>query len=731
MGKLRFLVASLLLTALFAAGAAVPMRDPDVAALAPFTFPDNRTYDFEAVWMPDGSGLVTKSPDGKKIDVVDVVSRQAKETLIDLNDTRETTLADFEGFILSPDASKILLWRESEQIYRRSFTAEYYVYERRSRLLKPLSTVHPRQRDPLFSPDSRMVAFVGEDANIYCAKLDYGSEVAVTTDGDGVNILNGATDWSYEEEFTTTAQMAFAPDNLTFCYLRFDQSRVPDYTLPIYEGVCDRETQYAYYPGVHSYKYPVAGEHNAGVSLRSYDVETRKTKDIELPGNPEYIPRIMYGPDAEKLVVATLNRAQNHLEVFVVNPKSTVCRSIFDRRSDAWIIPEAYEGMKAESDAVAIADDASGYVRWERFSYTGTPAGTAGCDGHDLTDYYGRDAAGRLYYQVAAPTPMDRTVMATDARGKTVTLGAESGTTAAQISPKFNNMVLSYSDVSTPPSFTYCTMAGRKLAVIFDNGRHVAENMNHSARREFISLDVNGEQLNAYIIKPAGFSESRKYPVVMTQYSGPGSQSVLNKWTYSWEDYYASKGYIIVCVDGRGTGGRGTAFRTCVYKRLGELETQDQIGAARAIGCLPYVDASKIGIYGWSYGGYETLMAASATDSPFAAAVAIAAVTDWRYYDSIYTERYMDTPQANERGYRNASALNRALDLRCPLLMMYGTSDDNVHPANTLQYISTLQSAGIMADMFVFPNMDHSINGCNSRSVVYARMLRFFDSNLK
>lgn len=731
MGKKHIMAVAAVLAAISFAEGAVPMRDPDVGGLAPYSYPENRAKEVTAVWMPDGKAYVAASADGKRIEALDPASGRVTETLIDLTNTRETVIPDFEGFTLSPDASKILLWRDSKMIFRRSFTAVYYVYERRSRLLKPLSTKHGRQRDPLFSPDSRMVAFAATDGNIYCAKLDYGSEVAVTTDGDGVNITNGAADWSYEEEFTTTALMAFAPDNLTFCYVRFNQTDIPDYTLPVYQGTCEPQDQYALYPGIQTFRYPVAGGNICKVSLHSYDVETRKTKDIALPGNPDYIPRILYGPDAAKLVVATLNRPQNHFELFVVNPKSTVSRSIFDRHTDAWIIPEAYEGLKAEADAVAVADDASGYVRWERYSYTGTPAGTAKCEGHDLTDYYGRDALGRLYYQAAAPTPMDRTVRVTDARGITKVLGPENGSTSADIAPGCRNMLLCHSDIATPPTYSFNNSDGRELRVYEDNAVYAASRREHKARREFMTLNVNGRELNAYIVRPEGFSDATRYPVIMSQYSGPGSQSVLNKWTYDWEDYFASKGYIIVCVDGRGTAGRGTEFRTCVYRQLGVLETEDQVAAAREVGRLPYVDSSRIGIYGWSYGGYETLMAASADNCPFAAAVAVAPVTDWRYYDNIYTERYMDTPQANERGYRDASAIGRALQLGCPLLMMYGTSDDNVHPANTLQYVSTLQSAGIMADMFVFPNMNHSINGCNARSVVYARMLRFFDSKLK
>lgn len=711
-----------------AAAAGVPMRSDAVGELSAYTAPANAAPSYEAVYTPDGK-LVERSADGKFLFAVDVRDAGRRDTLINLGHTRETTLTDFDGFILSPDASKILLWRESQPVYRRSFEAKYYVYERRTRLLKPLSRQHELQRDPLFSPDSRMVAFVA-GGNIICAKLDYGTEVAVTDDGAVNAVINGATDWTYEEEFTVTSLMSWAPDNLNLCYVRFDESAVPLYSLPLYRGTCHPMEQYALYPGQLTYKYPVAGQPNSTVSLHSYDVETRKTKTIELPGAPCYIPRIAYAGTPERLVVATLNREQNHYEIFAVNPKSTVARSIYTDNSRAWIIPEAYEDLSLEDNSLVLASDRDGWTRYYRVSYTGADMGAVTDEGVDATAYYGSDAAGNTYWQTAAPTPADRTIRRRDRRGSVTTLGAADGTSAAVFSPDFSTYVLKYSDIATPTAFTLHRADGREVRALTDNAAYAARALPLKGRKEFFSFDAGGVTLNGYMVKPADFDPSRRYPVIMSQYSGPGSQSVLNRWTLDWEDYYTSKGYIIMCVDGRGTGGRGAAFRTIVYKDLGHYETIDQIAAARHAASLPYVESSKIGIYGWSYGGYEALMAASADDCPYAAAVAVAPVTDWRFYDTVYTERYMLTPAMNENGYNSASAIGRALHLGCPLLAMYGTADDNVHPANTLQYISTLQSAGILADMFVFPNMNHSINGCNARAVVYARMLQFFNQHL-
>lgn len=711
---------------------AMPMRSKAVSDLAPYTAPANRPASTSITFMPDGTSYVERSTDGKKLIVKDIASGKDGETLFDLDHTRETTLPDFEGFKLSPDASKILLWYDTESVYRRSTTAKYYVYEVRTRLLKPLSTEHPRQSVPIFSPDSRMIAFVA-DNNIYAAKLDYGSEVAVTTDGEAGKIINGATDWTYEEEFQATSLMAWAPDNLTLCYVRFDESAVPTYTLPLYQGTCDPRDEYALYPGIMSYKYPVAGKPNSTVSLHSYDVETRKTKEMTFPGGaPYYITNITYGPKETQLMAATLNRDQNRFEIFMVNPKSTVARSVYFDESKAWIEPIAYEGIHYGENSFVVASDADGFTRFSEYSYAGAKLRDISATGSDATAYYGSDATGNHYYQAAAPSPLCRTIYRVNLKGVVTAVSPLEGSSAAVFAPGCTAMLLTYSNITTAPTAKLCRADGKELRTLQENSGYASKAAALRQSKEFFTFkNSEGIELNGYMVKPRDFSASKRYPVIMSQYSGPGSQQVLNRWSLDWEDYFASKGFIVMCVDGRGTGGRGAAFRTAVYRHLGKLETADQLAAARYAASLPYVDGSKIGIYGWSYGGYEALMCATADDCPYAAAVAIAPVTDWRYYDTVYTERYMLTPQQNERGYNDSSALNRAWHLGCPLLTMYGTLDDNVHPANTLQFVSKLQSAGILCDMFVFPNMNHSINGCNARQVVYGRMFDFFAAQMQ
>ena len=558
-------------------------------------------------------------------------------------------------------------------------------------------------------------------------------EVAVTNDGSVNNIINGAPDWVYEEEFDTTCSMAWAPDNETLCYIKYDESKVPVYSFKLYEGTCAPNPAYALYPGQYSYKYPVAGEKNSTVSLYSYDVDNRVAKRIDFSDSRiEYIPRLAYGPTSDKLIVTTLNRAQNRMELYSVNPKSTVARSIYvDEVVSGWIDPSAWELLTLLDDGFVVTSERSGYNHLYKYSYSGAMMGQLTKGQEDVTDYYGYDPVLFRHYYQSTAGPLNRVVSYVDKKGLSTNLGSATGTVAASFAPSKNYFVLSYSDINTPPTYTlYATKGTKKLRVIEDNASYRAK-LGVMPVKEFFTMNSDGNTLNGYIIKPADFSASRRYPVIMYQYSGPGSQEVRNRWSYGWEAFYASRGYIIVCVDGRGTGGRGAEFKHSVYRRLGYFETIDQVAAARYAGNLPYVDSSSIGIFGWSFGGYESLMAASAIDAPYAAAVAVAPVTSWRYYDTVYTERYMLTPRENEDGYDEGAPISYTSRMNIPLLIMHGTADDNVHLMNTMQYVSALQSDNKLCDMLLFPNMNHSIYGCGARALVYTKMLDFFDRNLK
>jgi dipeptidyl-peptidase-4 len=712
------------------ANAAVKLSSA-VDDIAPYVSPNN-SYSRPAqfTYLPNGTEYALLSNDRRSIETYDIKTGKKTGVLVDLSNVREQQMSDIRGFIVSPNGGKVILYRDTKSIYRRSFTAEYYVYDVRTRILDRLSPNFDRAQIPVFSPDSRMIAFV-VDNNIYIKKLDYNTQVAVTEDGEYGKIINGATDWTYEEEFSTTSSLVWSPDNSTLCFVKADESEVPLYTLPIYKGACHPNQEYALYPGQFSYKYPVAGETNSKVTLHSYDVETRKIKDITLPDKTiEYIPRLDFGPSAEQLMVSTLNRDQNRFEIYSVNPKTTVSKSVFVEKSKAWIEPSMYEDITFGNDGFVVMSSRSGYTHLYKYSYSGALTRTLTSGSYDVTAYYGYDAAGNYYYQAANPSAIERIVCKIDAKNVTTTISAAHGSSSASFSPNHDYAVITYSDVKTPPQYTLVTSSGKPVRVLEDNKAFAERFASKMVDKEFIQVPSDGYQLNGYIMRPANFDASKKYPVVMTQYSGPGSQSVLNKWEMDWQQYFVSQGFIVVCVDGRGTGGRGSEFMNIVYCDLGHYETIDQINAAKYIATLPGVDANRIGMFGWSFGGYETLMCVTDKNNPFAAAVAVAPVTDWRYYDTVYTERYMLTPQQNDKGYNSSAPLKRADQLSANLLIMYGTADDNVHPDNSIEFVSELQMHGIICDMLLFPNMNHSIYGCNSRAVVYGKMFDYFKRNL-
>jgi len=728
---------SIISPVLLAVAVSASALNPSVDAfpgLDKYCYPGNTPRSVKAlVYTSDSRNLLNISEDGKSIVKTDVVRGTSSETIFDVNNTREVTIKSIDGFKMSDDGRKMLVWTDSKPIYRRSFTAKYYIYDFHSRILMPLSDKFERQQAPVMSPDGRMCAFMAEDNNIYVKKIDYNTEVAVTTDGAVNKVINGVPDWTYEEEFTTTCSMCWAPDNLTLSFLKYNETEVPMFNFPIYEGTCDADRQYALYPGTFSYKYPVAGQNNSVVTLHSYDVETRKVKNITLPDSRiEYIPRIAYASAPEQLIVTTLNRDQNRMEVYCVNPKSTVAKSVLVEDSKAWIAPETYENMTLLPGSLIVMSGRSGYTHLYQYSYAGAMMRQLTSGNYDVTAYYGTDAAGNHYYQSTVSGPVNRVVSQVDAKGRVKKLSPEKGVASAQFAPDCSMMLLQYSNSATAPVYTLQTPAGGNKRVLEDNKSYQAAYAGMSVK-EFFKMPADGDtpELNGYMVKPRDFSPSKTYPVIMYQYSGPGSQEVLDRWEAGWQSYFADQGYIVMCVDGRGTGGRGRAFMDAVYKDLGKYETADQLAAARYAATLPYVDPSRIGIYGWSYGGYETLMAVTASGNTYRAGVAVAPVTDWRYYDTVYAERYMTTPAMNEDGYDDSSVLGRVNNLKCRLLVMSGTADDNVHLFNTMQFVSHLQSAGRYCDMFLFPNMNHSINGCDARRVVMARMLDYFNQNLK
>ncbi|MGM9804504.1 MAG: prolyl oligopeptidase family serine peptidase, partial [Muribaculaceae bacterium] len=489
------------------------------------------------------------------------------------------------------------------------------------------------------------------------------------------------------------------------------------------------------YPGMYEYKYPKAGETNATVSVLSYDVENRTLKSMKVPMEPtDYVAKIVYGKSPERLMVTKLNRHQNEISLYAVNPRSTVAKLVYSEKSDTWINHQLLTQAVYYDDFFVIRSEKSGWAHLYQYANSGALMKQITKGEWNVTEYYGYNPTTRtFYFQTSQVSPLDRTIAKVDAKGIETPIVSGAGTYSATFSANMAYYIQNFCDAKTPNQYKVINTLTGKTVRNLELNEAYAEKYTGAAvpKREFFQFDSHGYKLNGYMIKPLDFNANKKYPVIMSQYSGPGSQMVRNNWKVDWEEYFATQGYIVVCVDGRGTGCRGKEFESSVYMKIGQLETIDQIAAANYMASQPYVDAKKIGIWGWSFGGYEVLMAMSQADSPYAAGVAIAPVTDWRFYDTIYTERFMRTPRENESGYDQGSPLKRVAQQKGRLLIMAGTADDNVHITNTYQYAAQMTQQNKLFDMMVYLNMNHSINGCETRVPLYARVLEFFNNNLK
>lgn len=650
---------------------------------------------------------------------------QATDTLFNTRKARECTFDTFEDYLISSTGYRILLLRGKEPIYRRSFRADAYDYDVRRNMVKPLDESGEKVMIPTFSPDGRMCAYV-KGNNIWLKKFDFDTEVQVTKDGEANRIINGATDWVYEEEFATTNLMAWSPNSEYLAYVRFDETEVPEYVMQIYgDGL---------FPSEYRYKYPKAGDANSRITLHSYCVETKDTKTLKPPVSEDsYIPRIVFTSDPDQLAVMTLNRHQNIFSMYYANPKSGVFRLILKEENKAYIDPDGISGLQFTKNGFLYVSEKDGYAHVYQYSPTGVEQRQVTKGNWDVTRLTGMDeATNTVYYESAEESPLRRSVYKVDAKGVKTRISTREGVNSASFSANYAYFVNQWSDVRTPAVITVNeTKTGKTLRTLEDNAE-LKERLSEYAfaPKEFIRLTTaSGYELNAWIVKPVNFDESKKYPVMMFQYSGPGSQSALDCYGFGWEYYLAANGYVCVCVDGRGTGARGEAFRKCTYLRMGELESQDQIEAAQALAKLPYIDGKRMAIWGQSFGGYNTLMALTAGNGTFRVGIAVAPPTDWRYYDTVYTERYMRTPGENVRGYDATSPLKRAKELQGRLLLIHGTADDNVHFKQSLDYAEALVQAGKQFDMQVYRDRKHAISGGNTRLHLYTRMTEFLLTN--
>lgn len=690
--------------------------------------------------MLDGQYYTQISPDRKRIVKYSFKTGKQVEAIFDVEKARDCTLKYFDDYIMSPDEKLILIQTKTRSIYRRSFTAEYYIYNVKNNTIEPLSKNGPQQV-PLFSPDGFQVAFVRNN-NIFLVKLLFGnSESQITKDGEYNKVLNGIPDWVYEEEFGFNRAFDFSADSKMIAYIRFDESQVPMYKFPLYKGMNPEYTEFATYPGEYTYKYPKSGEVNSTVSVHTYDIKSHVTRKMDLPLDKDgYIPRIKFTSDPEKLAIMTLNRHQNRFDLYLANPKSALCKVAIRDESEQYIKEDEYSNIKFYPENIVLMSERDGYNHLYLYTIGGNLVKQITKGKFEVKSFLGWDKQSNVFYYTSNEgSPLRTAVYKIDGKGKKTKLSTRTGTNDAIFSSNYSYYINTFSNISTPTLITINDNKGKELATMLDNKKlkEKIATLTLPQKEFFTFRTAEGVELNGWMMKPANFDATKKYPVIMHQYSGPGSQQVLDRWgigSFSdagmFEAYMADRGYISVCVDGRGTGGRGAEFEKCTYLFLGVKESHDQVEAAKYLGTLPYVDGSRIGIWGWSFGGYNTLMSMSEGSNVFKAGVAIAAPTDWRYYDSVYTERFMRTPKENGDGYDAGSAIKRAPKMHGSLLLIHGTADDNVHLQNMAEYSEALVQAGVQFDEHIYINRNHGISGGNTRNHLMNRVANFFLRNL-
>jgi len=702
------------------------------------------TYRAENIYgikpMLDGNYYTQISADKKRIVKYSFKTGKEVATVFDVTTARECNFKEFDDYIMSPDEKLILIQTETKPIYRRSFTAVYYIYNVQNNKLEPLSNNGPQQA-PLFSPDGFQIAFVRNN-NIYLVKLLFGnSESQVTKDGEFNKVLNGIPDWVYEEEFGFNRAFEFSADSKMIAYIRFDESKVPMYSFPWYKGLAPEKKEYATYPGEYRYKYPKAGEVNSTVTVHTYDIKSHVTRQMDLPLDADgYIPRIKFTSNPEKLAIMTLNRHQDRFDLYMANPRSGLCKLTIRDNAPQYIKEQAYSNIAFYPENIVLMSERDGYNHLYLYTIGGNLVKQITKGKFEVKDFLGWDRNSNIfYYSSNEESPLRSAVYKIDAKGKKTKLSVRTGTNTAIFNSTLTYYINKFSNLSTPTLITVNDNKGKELATLMDNAKLKKQiaGLNMPTKEFFKFKTTEGVELNGWMMKPANFDPNKKYPVIMHQYSGPGSQEVLDNWGVGsfrdggmFEAYMCDKGYIMVCVDGRGTGGRGAEFEKCTYLFLGVKESHDQVEAARYLNGLPYIDGSRIGIWGWSFGGYNTLMSMSEGTPIFKAGVAIAPPTDWRFYDSVYTERFMRTPKENGDGYQAGSAIQRAPKLHGKLLLIHGSADDNVHFQNSAEYSEALVQAGIQFDMQVYTNRNHSITGGNTRTHLMHRVAGFFIQNL-
>jgi len=659
------------------------------------------------------------------IDIYDYKTLEKTKTLVSSADI--DAIPYFTDYTFSEDESKVLLATEEESIFRRSTLGKYFVFDTETG--KTTLVTEDKIQEPTFSPDGTKIAF-GLNNNLYVKDLSSGKITQFTFDGLKNKIINGITDWVYEEEFSFVRAFDWNADSNKIAFIRFDETDVPEFSMDVYGQDL--------YPTQSVFKYPKAGEKNAEVSLHIYDLNANKTEKVKVDKaySDFYIPRIKWTNNPDVLSAQYMNRHQNELDLWFINAKKNDAEIVLAETDKAYI-DVTFDLTFLEDDSFIWTSEKDGHNHIYHYDKNGKLINQVTKGNWEVTSYYGYDdKTDRIFYQSVENGSINRDVYTIKLNGtKKQRLTDKTGTNNADFSADFTYFINTFSNASTPYLYTLNdAKSGKVLKVIKDNSdlkNQLAEYQ--LSEKEFSTINVNGNDLNMWMIKPANFDASKQYPLFMFQYSGPGSQQVANRWNSAndyWYQLLAQQGYIVACVDGRGTGLKGADFKKVTQKELGKYEVEDQIDAAKLLGQRDYVDASRIGIWGWSYGGFMSSNALFKGNDVFKMAIAVAPVTSWRYYDSIYTERYMTTPQENPSGYDENSPINHVDKLKGDFLLIHGSGDDNVHVQNTMRMVEALVQANKQFELMIYPDKNHGIYGGNTRLQLYTKMTNFINRTL-
>ena len=663
---------------------------------------------------------------GNTIDLYDFATLKKVSTLISGNDFKN--LPPIESYTFSKDEKLMLLACNQNPIFRHSFTADYFLYNIASKQLTKLFDF--QTQEPSFSPDGTKIAYA-KDNNLFVYDLASKKSEQMTTDGKKNAIINGITDWVYEEEFAFVKAFEWNPDGTKIAFIRFDETDVPEFSMDIFGKDL--------YPKSTTFKYPKAGEKNAVVSLHMYDVNAKNSKEIKLGNYSDfYIHRIKWTNDANILSVQVLNRHQDNLDLLFVDGKTGTAKVILNEKDKAYVDVSEDNLTFLKDNSFTWTSEKDGFNHIYLYDKNGKLKNQVTQGKWEVTDYYGFDEkTNTIFYQSVENGSINRDIYSISLNGKNKKrLSSQTGTNKATFSPNFQFYINTFSNATQPTSYTLNeAKTGKEVQLILNNDllAEKIKSYNLPAKEFFVLKTEKGQELNAWMIKPKNFDAAKKYPVFMYQYSGPGSQQVANTWNTANDYWYymlADEGYIVLCVDGRGTGYKGSEFKKITQKQLGKYELEDQIDAAKTVGNYPYVDKTRIGIWGWSFGGYMSANCILKANDVFKMAIAVAPVTNWRFYDSIYTERYMQTPQENASGYDDNSPINYASQLKGKFLLIHGSGDDNVHVQNSMQMMEALIQANKQFDSQIYPDKNHGIYGGKTRIQLYNKMTNFIKDNL-